>query len=443
MPIINQSPVYNLKVVLKETGLKADVLRAWERRYGLPLPHRTPGGHRLYSEYDIETVKWLQARQAEGLSISRAVELWKATVRSGLDPLVEYSAASAPPAPERLPSADARLETLRQNWLEANLAFESIKADEVLNQAFALYPVETVCIEILQQGISEIGDYWLLDQASVQQEHFASALAVRRLETLISAVPRPARPQSVLLGCPPGEHHSFPVLLLSLLLHRRGLKVVYLGADIPLDRLEETALAIKPDLIVLAAQQLSTAATLQSAAQALQGRGIPLAYGGLIFNRVPRLRQRIPAYFLGETLAGSLDRIERLLVAPSPSTPAIRVDEAYLRLERLYRLKRPLVELRLSEKLQKIGLDTEYLAEANLFFGDGLSAALALGDPAFLETDLEWVEKLLVSRQIPPESLIPYLAAYSQAIGKELGDDGAPITTWLTSYMAQQAAAVL
>ena len=45
--MISQSPAYNLMVVLKETGLKADVLRAWERRYQLPSPQRTPGGHRL------------------------------------------------------------------------------------------------------------------------------------------------------------------------------------------------------------------------------------------------------------------------------------------------------------------------------------------------------------------------------------------------------------
>ena len=94
MPSISQSPAYNLKVVLKETGLKADVLRAWERRYNLPQPQRTPGGHRLYSEYDIEIVKWLRTRQAEGLSISRAVELWKETIAAGNDPLVDYTPAT-------------------------------------------------------------------------------------------------------------------------------------------------------------------------------------------------------------------------------------------------------------------------------------------------------------------------------------------------------------
>src|SRR5918993_3655703 len=81
------TPAYNLKVVLKETGIAADTLRAWERRYGLPMPQRSAGGHRLYSQRDIETIKWLMKRQEEGLSISRAVDMYNDLLASGSDPL--------------------------------------------------------------------------------------------------------------------------------------------------------------------------------------------------------------------------------------------------------------------------------------------------------------------------------------------------------------------
>jgi methanogenic corrinoid protein MtbC1 len=441
MPANNRSPTYNLKVVLKETGLKADVLRAWERRYALPIPQRTPGGHRLYSEYDIETVKWLRARQAEGLSISRAVELWKEAIEAGQDPLTDLSPARLSPAHERLPAADVRIEILRQNWLEANLAFDGSKVDEVLNQAFAIYPVETVCVEILQKGISDIGNYWYLDKASVQQEHFASALANRRLEMLLMGTPRPTRQQTVMIGCPPGEQHTFPVLLLSLFLSRRGVKVVYLGANVPIERLEETSAAVQADLVVLTAQQLTSAAALQSAAVTLHRQGILLAYGGLIFNRIPRLRQSIPAYFLGETLDGAIQSIERLLAAPAnapthaPDT--IEINDNYQGLGRLFRQKRPLIELGLFAELRKHDVQIEYIDEANFFFANGLSAALALGDPAFLESDLEWIRKLLTNRLIPSDSLNPYLTAYSHAMRQEMGNASAPVTDWIGSYIAR------
>ena len=437
MSTFNQSPAYNLKAVLKETGLKADVLRAWERRYELPHPQRTPGGHRLYSEYDIQTIKWLRARQAEGLSISRAVELWKEMAEAGSDPLEKYSPAKPHSTPERLPVAGTRIETLRNSWLQAVLAFDNLQADEILNQAFAIYPVETVCAEILQRGISLIGNEWLLDKASVQQEHFATALASRRLETLITATPQPTRPQTVLLGCPPGEQHTFPVLLLNLLLRRRGLGVVYLGANLPIDRLGETAASIQPRLIVLAAQHLPTAATLQAAMLSLQGMGISLAYGGLVFNRIPGLRSRIPATFLGEDLEDSIKLIEWLVSAPVTFSTDIRVDETYRDLARLYREKRHLVELTVMNSLHEPGMPTGLLGEANSFLGSGLSAALELGDPAFLEADLEWVKRLLTSRQMPGELLIPYLAAYSRGVRQALGESGAPITRWMDACLTQ------
>ena len=68
---ISKNPAFNLKAVLQETNIAADTLRAWERRYGLPMPERTEGGHRLYSQYDIETIKWLLARQKIGRASCR------------------------------------------------------------------------------------------------------------------------------------------------------------------------------------------------------------------------------------------------------------------------------------------------------------------------------------------------------------------------------------
>jgi methanogenic corrinoid protein MtbC1 len=413
---------------------------------GATLNAKTPalsGGHRLYSEHDNETVKWLRTRQTEGLSISRAVELWKEIIEAGHDPLVEYSATGALIIPDHMPVPDTRKEFLRQKWVEANLAFDGMKADEVLDQAFAIYPVETVCSSILQQGISDIGESWYTNQASVQQEHFASAMASRRLETLITATPRPTRQKIILVGCPPGEQHVMSILLLNLFLRRRGLGVVYLGADIPLERLGETSAAIQPDLAILAAQQLSTAATLQSAALMFLDQGLPLAYGGLIFNRVPRLCEHLPAHFLGGTLDEAIHVIEQLVASPRPISTAMRANEIYQDLVRLYREKRFLIEIELLGNLQTNNLDAEHIGEANTFFGNGLSAALELGDPAFLEADLEWVKGLLTGHQIPEERLLSYMAAYRRSVHKVMGDAGASITDWIGSYLAQNETAHL
>src|SRR5512141_2226556 len=129
--MVSTTPAYNLKVVLKETGLPADTLRAWERRYGLPVPQRTPGGHRLYSERDIHTIKWLMARQAEGLSISRAVDLWNEQIASGSDPLAGTlpSAITLLSVPAVLSqSVETTLDALRSHWIMACMNFNESAA---------------------------------------------------------------------------------------------------------------------------------------------------------------------------------------------------------------------------------------------------------------------------------------------------------------------------
>src|SRR5215217_3012034 len=141
------TPAFNLKVVLNETGLAADTLRAWERRYGLPTPNRTAGGHRLYSQRDIETIKWLMKRQAEGLSISHAVVMWKEQLASGTDPLAGSTSSalnSSANVPVPYQSPDTTLDALRARWIQACLDFSESSAEQVLNQAFSMFPVEVV-----------------------------------------------------------------------------------------------------------------------------------------------------------------------------------------------------------------------------------------------------------------------------------------------------------
>jgi methanogenic corrinoid protein MtbC1 len=275
-------PVLNLGAVVEQTGVQGHTLRAWERRYGLPQPGRSGGGHRLYSRRDVDIIRWLSDRLDEGLSISRAVVVWKQLLAAGQDPL-RPAPTTAPP----VPPAGATLGALRRAWVESCLAFDEVLADQTVLEAFALLDPETVIGGVLQQGLSQIGELWYAGKASVQQEHLATELAVRRVESLIAAVPPPSRPGLIVTASPPEEFHSFSLLLVALLLRRRGWNVLHLGADVPLARLEQTRAAQRPDLVISAAQQLPTAATMLEMARRLHSQGIAMAYGGWVFNHIP------------------------------------------------------------------------------------------------------------------------------------------------------------
>jgi MerR family transcriptional regulator, light-induced transcriptional regulator len=429
--VTSQTPIFNMSAVLRETGLNADVLRAWERRYNLPAPQRTPGGHRLYSEQDIETVKWLKARQAEGMSISRAVELWKETLAS---PQAQPALLTAPAAQP----VEGQIDALGRRWMEACLAFDERTAEDALNQAFAMVSVETVCRDVLQRKLGEIGQAWYTGHASVQQEHFASALAIRRIEALITATPQSYRQQSVLIGCPPGERHVLPALLLNLYLRRKGWRMVYLGADLPAEHLVDTAAGIRPDLVILTAQQLDTAATLRTMALIYEQTRRTLAYGGLIFNRVPALPRHIPGHFLRETLEAGVAEAERLLLYPAPSSSVSLLATSQTSLARAYRETRILIEHDLFQVLETSGVSIQGIEQANLHFGNSLSAALEFGSLEFLDADLAWLIQRPGDPRAARRTLRAYLAAYDQALRARLGSRADPISTWISAQIGKE-----
>jgi DNA-binding transcriptional MerR regulator len=433
----SKTPAYNLKVVIRETGLKPDTLRAWERRYGLPNPRRSSGGHRLYSQYDIETIKWLIERQNEGLRINRAVQLWQSFEEQGQDPLqMMPSAGTRQTAPGGELLSGVTLDDFRKQWIEACLAFDEVRAENLLAQAFARYPLETVCLKVLRQGLSEIGELWYTGESSVQQEHFASSLAIRRLNALLAAAPIPSRRGKILTAAPPGEDHIFSLILVTLFLRLRGWEVVYLGANVPLDKLDATIRVSRPDLVISVAHQLFTAANLFEVAMYLQAEKVPIAYGGLIFNLLPDLHERIPGHFLGDSLDDIVQEVEQLIFHPKEVPQVEPVPEAYLKAADHFREYQPIIAADLWEQFQRNGIEKSHLEIANEFLGKDIQAALSLGDLNLLGYELDWLDGLLKTHNIPSELLPKYLQLFKQAVETNLDQRGQPVIDWLDSVVS-------
>lgn len=429
----DDTPTFNLKAVVQETGLKPDTLRAWERRYGLPQPERTAGGHRLYSQRDIDMLKWLIARQNEGLSISRAVDLWERVSAESQDPLIAIPLPSQETADSRqilnLRDSGNALAHLRAEWLAACKSFDERRAEHIMAQAFALYPVEAVCAELLQKGIAAIGDGWYQGEVTVQQEHFASALAVRRLEALLAAAPVPTRPGRILAGCPAEENHTFGLLLIALALRRHGWEVVYLGANVPLPQLQATLASARPNLVVSSAQQLFTAATLLEMAELVYAERVPFAFGGAIFSATPGLAERIPGHFLGHEISQTPQAVEKLLPTPRLNAPVTAVSPEALAARDHFRENQTFIEARVWRRARDASHDQ--LVNANANMGRIITAALSLGDIAYADNDMAWIRGLLVNHNLPLEMLNGYLIVYLEVLRERLDERGQPIMEWL------------
>lgn len=422
------SPTFNLKAVVQETGLKPDTLRAWERRYGLPNPQRTDGGHRLYSQQDISTLKWLVQRQQEGLSISRAVEMWRQLEAEGRNPLqVDLEGPASPPNRAAFSGVDT-LTTLRQAWVQATMDYDEQRAEHILAQTFALFSIERACHDLIQKGLAELGEGWRRGLVTVQQEHFASNLVARWLEALVAATPSATHPGRVLIGCPGGEEHVMMSLMLTLALRRRNRDVLYLGANIPAAQMVSTIKRAKTELVVLSAQSLPTASTLFETAQILQREEIPLAFGGRIFSQVVNLRHRIAGHFLGEDLTEACEAVEALLNVPRRPKPHKKVTKLYQDAYTHYAERQASLETTVWQTLPPHEPFYALLPVANHYLASHIKASLKLGDVRFLNSDLKW---FLIKSPIDFEALNRYLTMYHQAAQQNLDERGQLVIEWL------------
>lgn len=298
-------PVYNTRAVVQRTGVPADTFRAWERRYGVPHPKRTEGNQRLYSDRDVATIAWLRDQTRSGLTISQAVQLLRA-IEGEFDPAV---AAAGARRDGPTGTADARMERFAERVVATLIDYDAQAAERVVEEALALLPVEDVCLHVLQPALYEIGDRWQRGEVTVSAEHFASAFVIRKLGSLFNLSQPDHGRGPVIAACLEGELHEVGLLLTCLFLSRRGVRIVYLGPNLPLDDLIDTIDRLRPPLVILSASTVDTGRELAGAVRRIQSAGAqrPVAaspptigFGGRIFREQPELRHGIDGVYLGD-----------------------------------------------------------------------------------------------------------------------------------------------
>ena len=291
---LDDTPVYTIKTVVQETSIAPATLRAWERRYGVLSPGRSDGGYRLYSKRDIATLRWLKRQVDAGVTISRAVALLELRRNGGEEPELEIHAAHPRPTPEN--ARDTA--TIVADLLAALTAFQEPRAESILAEAFALYPVDAVAEEIIAPTLIEIGERWHRGEATVVQEHFATAFLRRRLTALFRAYQQPLVGPLAITGSAPSEWHDVGILMVSMMLRRHGWRVIYLGQNVPADHLAREMRRLRPDMICLSASTRESANELADIYELVAQSNEPkprLIFGGRAFNNNELFPQQFPA----------------------------------------------------------------------------------------------------------------------------------------------------
>jgi MerR family transcriptional regulator, light-induced transcriptional regulator len=256
MPGMASAGALRIGELSRRSGVSPELLRAWERRYGLLHPTRSPGGLRLYSADDLARVEAMQQHLAAGLAAAEAAAL--ATRSAHRDEI------ASPASKDELAAALA--------------SFDGAAADAVFDSMLARLSLDTLLRDVVIPYLHELGERWERGEASIAQEHFASALLRGRLLGLARGWGQGIGPAAV-LACAPGEQHDLGLLTFGLALRARGWRIIYLGTDTPIASVQEAVSSCGPTLVVVSAVNARAFRRHQSELQEL-ARTTRLCLGG-------------------------------------------------------------------------------------------------------------------------------------------------------------------
>jgi len=287
----------------RRVGLSPDVLRAWERRYKILDPERSPGGFRLYSDADIARVVAMQQHLATGLAPAQAA----ARARAERD-------AARPNEFDGDPIAELRT---------ALEGFDEGTAHRAIDHIMERFAIESVVTNVVFPYLRDLGDRWESGEITVAQEHFASRVLRSRLIGRGRGWDDGTGPRAV-LACAPDELHDLPLVCLGLALREQGWRITLLGADTPIDTVMTTAETLDQDLTVLS---FMIGSTFEECRQELAelARRTPLVLAG------PGIAEATAtavgaAYVCGDPVSVARRlTLERPVVPPAPVAHAVGV----------------------------------------------------------------------------------------------------------------------
>jgi DNA-binding transcriptional MerR regulator/methylmalonyl-CoA mutase cobalamin-binding subunit len=257
---------YSVSAAARLTGVPANTLRTWERRYGFPRPQRTTTGRRLYDEEDLAAVRRMAALIETGVPAAQAAE--SALLDEPVPATEPAAAASLPPEVEQLVLAAAQFDEPG-----ARAAIATALEPRDWGQAIA---------EVLFPALHEAGVRWQHGDVSLTHEHFLSQVVRSELLGAVRDCPAPGGASPIVLACPEGEQHEFGVLALWLLLRQAGVPVLCLGADVPAQDLVAAALQAGSSAVCLSVITTTSLPHAELAARALANarRRIRVFVGG-------------------------------------------------------------------------------------------------------------------------------------------------------------------
>lgn len=226
--------MYTIKEASARSGVGIPLLRAWERRYGVVVPIRTPSGYRLYDDAAIQRLTAMRQLIGAGWSAQQAAERVGAASELEVAGLASGRGAADTPATGTKVTTDAStVEDLVARLVTAARVIDANGLEEALDEAYSSGRFEVVTDRIVMPALRAIGDGWESGDISVAGEHAASHAVLRRLAMAYEAAGDSSGERPILVGLGSGCRHELGALAFATAARRAGLPVLYLGPDLP------------------------------------------------------------------------------------------------------------------------------------------------------------------------------------------------------------------
>jgi len=304
-PGLPEQGLVPIRTVSSLTGVNSVTLRAWERRYDLIKPLRTPKGHRLYSMADVALIQQVVSLLDHGMSISQARQALDAGPAGESDRIDAESGAVQGFDP---------WQHYQSRLLQAISGFDDRVLSAVYDEALSLYPVDIVTSRLIMPLLRELGDRWAAGRGSIAEEHFFSVFLRNKLGARFHHLSRNRQGPKLLAACLPGEQHEVGLLLFALAALDRDYQVVLLGTNTPLAELPTVAHRAAIGAIVLSGSAEVSAAVIDIDLPHLcRMTAIPVFIGGRVIDRYPAALIAAGVIVLDEELSLALHQIGAVL----------------------------------------------------------------------------------------------------------------------------------
>jgi len=296
--------LYPIRTVASLTGINPVTLRAWERRYGLIEPQRTPKGHRLYSAQDIGQIRHILQLIDQGVAIGQVKKIIQGSE-------VRSRAGRSAAAPEIGGISDGPWKQYTQSMLEAASRFDPGSLDAVYNDALALYPVEPVTRHLILPLLRRLRERRFETPAAEAEERFLRTYLRYKLGSRFHHQLSQTQGPRLMGAGLPGEASELELLLFGLAALTHGYRFLSLGPDVSLGSLADALKDSGCKGLVLFGSHDPEPAVVHTQLPELVARcGAPVFVSGEIAQRLTEALRRAGASPLPPEAARALAEID-------------------------------------------------------------------------------------------------------------------------------------